>query len=99
MTYQSPSATTAGRWQLLDPFLLQARSQFGLPPALGSIPFVARTQLFVEGAEVLASAGRDDGGAPHGNTHDRRIRWRLHAHFLIVGVHNPPQSVTLLELH
>src|SRR5260221_11458118 len=99
MPDQPLPGATAGRWQLLHTFLLQAGAQFRFPAALGSIPFVARTQIFVEGAVVLDRAGRDEVGNPHVNTHDRRIRWRLHCHFLIVGEREPPQSLTLLGLH
>ncbi len=99
MPDQPLPGTTAGRWQLLHTFLLQAGAQFRFPAALGSIPFVARTQIFVEGAVVLARAGRDEVGDAHVNAHDRRIGWRLHGHFLIVGEREPPQSLALIELH
>ena len=99
MTDQSPSATTAGGWQLLAPFLLQARSQFGFASAFGSIPLVTRTQVFMERAIVLASAGRDEIGDAHIDANHRCIRWRLHEMFCIVGEREPPHAVTLIELH
>ncbi len=64
MTDQSPAATTAGGWQLLDSFLLQACAQFGFAPAFGSIPLVTRTQVFMERAIVLARPGTADKRQP-----------------------------------
>ena len=99
MPDQPLPCATAGRWQLICPLFLQARAQFSFPAALGPITLVARTQVFVERAVVLAGAGCDEVGYPHVNTHHGRTGACLDRHFLIVGEREPPHSLTLIELH
>src|SRR5260370_280183 len=99
MPDQPLCCATAGGGQLWHALFLQARTEFGLPAALGTITLVAGSQVFVKRTVMLAGAGRDEIGNAYVDAYHRRTRHCLYRHLLIVGEREPPHPVTLIELH
>src|SRR5579885_2106156 len=99
MAQQSLPAPTARGGQLLDPFFLQAHSQFRFAAAFGAISLVTRAQVFMERAVLLAGTGRHEIGYAHIDPHDRRTRNGVLRDFFIIGEGEPPDTFAPIELH
>ena len=85
--------------ELLHPFLLQTRAQFGLAPSLLAVALLSLLELSVKGAVVLAVARRDEVGDAHIYADHRGRGFGLAGNLLVIRERQPPAVTAPVERH